>query len=348
MSLQRTIVLGITLTVIAAVALEALLDVVAEHLAPQDPGRELLWLDLLDAPLLSGLAALAATLVARRVIRPLQALSRASEELARAPSPGQLRVPSGDPELARVYNSINTLSTSVQSLLARERAFTQYASHELRTPVAAMKVQLERVTLGRASVEAIAPALQRQVARIEELLAALLTLARAREHDHNPEALRTLLTATIDEVPVEQRDRIYVMEPLPEVLVSDAGLVRQGLRNLIDNAILHGDGLATVEAETEGKTLTLRVRDVGPGIPATELRRLSEPFAPKPPGADGHGLGLSLVTLIARVLDGRLLLHNTGMGVEASLMLRVIVGDDGGMVDGMTPSRVNPSRLSEN
>jgi signal transduction histidine kinase len=220
---------------------------------------------------------------------------------------------------------MNTLSTSVQSLLARERAFTRYASHELRTPVAAMKVQLERVELGSASAEAVAPALRRQLARIEELLAALLTLARAREHDDRPESLRSLIEGTVEEVTEIDRDRLYVVEPLPDVLLSDAGLVRQGLRNLIDNALVHGEGLATVGADVDGGTLTLRVRDLGPGIPATELRRLSERFAPAPPRPDGHGLGLTLVALIARALDGRLLLHNTDIGLEASLSVRVVL-----------------------
>jgi signal transduction histidine kinase len=324
-SLQRTIFLGIGLTVMATVALEALLDLAAERLAPLLREERLLWVDLFDAPLLIGVALVAASLIARRVIRPLRTLSTAAEELAREASPRQLPLPEGDAELARVYRAINTLSSSVQSLLARERAFTRYASHELRTPVAALKVQLERVALGHASAEAVAPALQRQVARIEELLAALLTLARARAEDDHPEGLRKLIQETIEEVADAHRDRLYVVEPLPDVQLSDAGLVRQGLRNLIDNALLHGEGLATVGADVDGVTLTLRVRDLGPGIPATELRRLSDPFAQALARPDGHGLGLALVALIARALDGRLLLHNTDIGLEASLSLRVVV-----------------------
>jgi C4-dicarboxylate-specific signal transduction histidine kinase len=71
--------------------------------------------------------------------------------------------------------------------------------------------------------------------------------------------------------------------------------------------------------------LVLRVRDMGPGIPATELRRLADPVGRRAPRPDGHGLGLTLVALIARALDGRLLLHNTEIGLEASLTVAVVV-----------------------
>ena len=96
-------------------------------------------------------------------------------------------------------------------------------------------------------------------------------------------------------------------------------LGRQALRNLIDNAVRRGAGPVTVHIERAGDALTIRVRDMGAGIPGTELRRMAEPSDHQASRPDGHGLGLTLVALIARALDGRLLLHNSQIGLEASL-----------------------------
>jgi signal transduction histidine kinase len=321
--LRRTIFVGVLATVAAAVALEAGLDVLASLIAGPDEGVAL-WVDLLDAPFFLALAYVAARLLTRRVALPLRELSAVAEALARNPSTRELPNPEGRDEVARVQRALASLSRSVQALIARERAFTRYASHELRTPVGALKVQLERVALGSAAADEVIPALERQVARIEELLAALLTLARAREREQHPEPIDALLRATLELLPEGDRSRIYLVEPVPTARIASPALVRAALRNLVDNGVRHGQGIATVAASVEGRTLTLQVRDMGPGIAASELRRLSDPLAERPARADGHGLGLTLVSLIARALDGTLLLRNTEIGLEATLSVEVV------------------------
>lgn len=269
-------------------------------------------------------ATAAARWVGLRVAARLAHLNEAAEALAGQPSATGLRVPEADPEIARLYEAFNAMSRSMYGLVERERSFARYASHELRTPVGAMKVQLERVDLGSASAAEVLPAVARQTARIEELLDALLTLARAREQTSRMQTLRALLREAVDSLPEHVRPRIYVVEPVPEVRVRDAVLVRQALRNLLDNAVSHGAGPVTVRTEGDGATLVARVRDMGSGIAVTELRRLADGSERHRTRPDGHGLGLTLVALIARALDGRLHLHNAEPGLEASLSLRVI------------------------
>lgn len=322
MSLRRTIFRGVVTTVAAAVGLEAVLDAVAD--ASLGGAEAPLWLDLLDVPLLLALAWVAARVLTSRVARPLRELTSLAEALARNPSIRDLPHPDGRDEVARVQRSLASLSRNVQALIAREQAFTRYASHELRTPVGALKVQLERVALGSASAEDVIPSLERQVARIEELLAALLTLARARERDEHPERVDALLRATLDQIPEGDRARVHLIDPIPDGRIGSAALVRAALRNLIENGLRHAQGVTAVVAAVEGRTLTLQVRDMGPGLPVGELRRLSDPFAERPVRADGHGLGLTLVSLIARALDGKLLLQNTGIGLEATLAVEVV------------------------
>jgi signal transduction histidine kinase len=265
-----------------------------------------------------------AALVGRALSRRLARLTEAADALARQPTAAAVRAPEGDEELARLHGALAALSASMHALLERERSFARYASHELRTPIGALKVQLERVELGSASAAEVLPAVARQVGRIEELIDALLTLARARAQGGRTLALRELLDEALDALADADRDRVYLVEPVPEVAIRDAVLVAQALRNLLDNAVRHGTGPVTVRVEHEDATLVVRVRDMGPGIPATELRRLADPTGRRAPRADGHGLGLTLVALIARALDGRLLLHNTEIGLEASLSLDVV------------------------
>jgi signal transduction histidine kinase len=271
------------------------------------------------------LAAAVAALVGRTLSRRLAQLTEAADALARRPAADAvLRAPVGDEELVRLHRALAALSASMGALLERERSFARYASHELRTPVGALKVQLERVELGSASADEVLPAVARQVARIEELIDALLTLARARGEGGRVRPLRELLDEALEALAEADRDRVYMVEPVPEVAIRDAALVAPALRNLLDNAVRHGAGPVTVRIEREDATLVVRVRDMGPGIPATELRRLADPAARRAPRPDGHGLGLTLVALIARALDGRLLLHNTEIGLEASLSLEVV------------------------
>ncbi len=270
------------------------------------------------------LATGAATLVGRTLSRRLARLTEAADALARQPAAFSAPEVERDAEIARLHQALATMSGAMHALLERERSFTRYASHELRTPVGAIKVQLERIELGAASATDVLPAVARQTRRIEELIDALLTLARARDQGGHVRGLRDLVDEVLDAQAGTDRDRVYLVEPVPDVVVRDAVLVAQALRNLIDNAIRHGAGPVTVGAERDAGSLVLRVRDMGPGIPATELRRLADPVGRTAPRPDGHGLGLTLVELIARALDGRLLLHNTEIGLEASLTLEVV------------------------
>lgn len=272
-------------------------------------------------------ALFAARWIGRRLSARLRHLNEAAEALVGQPTATGLHVPEGEPEIARLYAALNTMSRSMHALIERERSFVRYASHELRTPVGAMKVQLERVDLGSATAAEVLPAVARQTARIEELIDALLTLARVREQTTRVQPLPTLLRETVDSLPERERPRIYIVEPVPDAQVSDAVLVRQALRNLLENAIRHGAGPVTLGTERDGPTLIARVRDMGSGITVTELRRLADGGAHPRTRPDGHGLGLTLVALIARALDGRLHLYNAEPGLEASLSLLVLDDD---------------------
>jgi len=166
------------------------------------------------------------------------------------------------------------------------------------------------------------------VAQLEESLGALLTLARKPDEESERRPLGPLLHDSLANFPVEERTRLTVREGTPASLeVTHARLLQQSLTNLVDNALRHGSGRATVEVEAVGSSVTLRVKDEGPGVDADELRRLTEPFY-RGNGADaehpGTGLGLSFVAFVAKALGGELRLDSSSGGLLAVLTLPIV------------------------
>jgi signal transduction histidine kinase len=287
-----------------------------------------LLLDLLDLPLFFAIAFLIATAVTGRMQRPMAALNAAVDDIADRRQPRPLVVPKGDDEFARLARSFNAMNEAVQRYVDRERTFTRYASHELRTPLAALKVQVERAQARTADVAAVLPAMERNLTRMEFVIEALESLARAGDRDAGSslQPLRAVVEDPLAALPSDDRARVRIDVGPPDVTISDGQLVRQALHNLIENALTYATGGITLSLYAQHSSLTLRVRDVGPGVDPADLPRLTEPFyRSRGTSGRGLGLGLSLVDVIARALDGELDLRNTGKGFEATLRLPVVL-----------------------
>jgi len=339
-NLRRTIFLAVSLAVVVTTALEGLFDVLGDRLvelvdagAPAD-GRVPTWLarlaeqrlvlDLVDIPIVLALVALGAWLLARRLATPLRQLTLATREVAREAFPKPIAVPAGGDELAELAESFNDMVASIQGYVERERAFTRYASHELRTPLSALRLQLERVELGHATAEEVLPAVARSAAQLEEILAALLELARSAGSEHERRLLSPLLADSLAVFPHSERERVTIHNAAPaELAVTHGRLFQQALTNLVDNALRHGSGTTTVRLEAHASSLTLRVRDEGHGVDVATLERVTEPFY-RSGSSEGTGLGLAFVSFIARALEGELTLDSSGWGLEAVLTLPIV------------------------
>lgn len=281
-----------------------------------------LFLDLLDLPLFFLLALIVAWSLTRFALRPVRELTRAARAMAGQLSPTPMPVPPGDDELSQMARSFNQMQTSVQNLLERERAFTRYASHELRTPLSALKVQLEALTLGLSPAEQVAPVLKRNVARMEEMLAALLALARSSELQTEEVSLQPLLRDLLASLPPEAQTRIRLPCQLePNVKLAGAHLAVQAVRNVLENALRYSSGEVVFCAEVREGAVRLSVRDFGSGVSEDALRRLTQPFYRRGHHRESLGLGLALVESISRSLAGKLELKNAFPGLEARLTL---------------------------
>lgn len=276
------------------------------------------------------LVAIAAYLLARAALSPVEAMRREVEALAaeQRPSGAGIEVPSTNDELARLGETMNDLLArlsgsfgQLSDALARERAFVADAGHELRTPLAVLRGELELAAReGRTPAElasAVHSALG-EADHIARLAEDLLVLAQRDSGELScvPEqvALGSLLQRCADVVaPAAERAGVSVIvevDPGLEGLL-DPGRLRQVIENLLDNALRHAPcgSVVTISARARATTLALGVADEGPGFSPAFLPRAFERFAradaARSRATGGTGLGLAIVAAIAAAHGGR-------------------------------------------
>ncbi|MFC6672868.1 ATP-binding protein [Marinobacterium aestuariivivens] len=254
-----------------------------------------------------------------RGLRPLVTIrhdleQRRSDDLQ--PLPGR-NLPS---ELQPVVASLNDLFVRVGETLERERRFTADAAHELRTPLAALRIHLEKLRLP----ETQTGDLLRGIDRMERVVAQLLMLARIEPQRGRlpcrPVVLEPLCCDLIAELYPRALERNLQIEFEGDEALEvpgDETLLGIMLRNLLENAIRYtreGDRLQLRLHSHEGQ-VTVEMVDHGPGLEADARQKVLDRFyRERKCSGDGAGLGLSIVSLIVELHQGRLSLDETPGG----------------------------------
>jgi signal transduction histidine kinase len=280
--------------------------------ASEDTHQAWMWLAA-GAAVIVAIAIAAALLLGRRLARPLEVLANCARRLGHGDF--SVRTPrSSIPEVDAVAEALDATAGRLEDLVSRERTFSADASHQLRTPLAALRIELEAMEMdleGRdPGSTAMTPAL-RQVDRLEETIATLLEVAR----DVYRAPGRTDLVALIDELAGDWHGRLAAdNRPLrtrldSEHLVARASgpVLRQVLGVLIENAERHGDGAVTISARRRDEWLVVEFADDGPGFEGDP----EAAFKRRGPG-EGHGIGLSLARSLAHAEGGRLYVSSPG------------------------------------
>jgi two-component system, OmpR family, sensor histidine kinase QseC len=268
----------------------------------------------------------------RRGLKPLDDL--AGDVAARSPENLSPLAPAAAPaETLPLVTALNRLFARVVTTLDNERRFTADAAHELRTPLAALKVQAQVAQAtkdahqrGHALSQVIAGA-DRATRLVEQLLRLarldpLLSLPNAQPID-----LGMLAAAAVDDAhdaACRRQQTIDIDSPEDAIVVrGDTDLLAVALRNLVDNALRYtpAGGMVHLRVAREDGTPLVEVADNGPGVPDGELPRLVERFyRGRDNAAEGSGLGLAIVGRIAELHGARLDLRNlAGGGLAASL-----------------------------
>jgi signal transduction histidine kinase len=242
----------------------------------------------------------------RRLTRRLEALKHGVEQFG-AGALGQRVDDSGRDEVAAVAASFNRAAERIEALVRSNQSLLANASHELRSPLARLKMAL--AMLDGADGER-REHLKREIdtdiaeldALVEEVLLASRLDARSLDVAREPVDLRAL---ALEEA---ARTGADVDDGAPACTVrGDERLLRRALRNLLENARRYGGGDATVTWREHGNAVEVAVSDRGPGVPEAYRERIFEPFFRLPGHAEregGVGLGLSLVRQIAQAHGG--------------------------------------------
>jgi signal transduction histidine kinase len=260
-------------------------------------------------------------LLLRRITRPLAQLTDRVEAFARTQNPAGQIDPQGPADVRQLILAHNAMESRIAAMLDEKDVMLGAIGHDLKTPLAALRVRIESV-----DDEAERARMAATIEDIVRTLDDILSLARIGRASEPPE--RTDLTALAASVVEEFEDMGE-----PATLVEAARLVapvhvtwaKRALRNLVSNAVRYGRG-AEVSVFSEGKYAVLRVTDTGAGIPDGLLATMTEPFvrgeASRNRETGGAGLGLTLARAIAEAHGGRLVLANRpSSGLTAELRL---------------------------
>jgi signal transduction histidine kinase len=267
-------------------------------------------------PLAVAVASLIGYALATAGLAPVEAMRRRAAQISLAAGEQRLPLPAAHDEVRRLGETLNEMLDRLRRSFERERRFVADASHELRTPVAIVKTELEGALRTGDYGPEVRQALVAAVVecdRLAQLAEDLLVLARAADGrlPTRPEALRVrpLLEATRDRFAdrAAQDGREIEIDAAPDLAVrADPLRLRQALGNLLDNALRHGAGDVVLAARASGPGVELEVRDRGEGFAPELADRAFERFTrgDAARSGEGAGLGLAIVQAIAEAHGG--------------------------------------------
>lgn len=261
--------------------------------------------------------------------RPIKLLRKASHQLAE----GDLKV-RVSPELANRNDELTDLgkdfdymATRLQTLLDAQRLLLHDVSHELRSPVARMRLA---VGLAQQQPDKLASALsriERETERLDELLGQMLTLSRLESGIGSGGSeklnLNDLLANIVQDANFEAEavgSRIQLDAPQETILQGHEELLRRAFENIIRNALKYNRDGETIEVsiQKDDRLLTVEVRDHGPGLPDNEIANVFQPFyrvaGTDTPGNTGYGLGLAIAKRAIEHHQGSIVLSNCSDG----------------------------------
>jgi two-component system sensor histidine kinase MtrB len=306
---------------------------------------------LLTGILLVVLLAAVALMVTRQVVRPVRVAAEVAEQFASGRLRERMQV-RGEDDLAALAAAFNDMADSLQGQITKleemsrlQRRFTSDVSHELRTPLTTIRMATDLLHAARSDFEPhvarSAELLQAELDRFESLLADLLEISRYDAHvavlEPDPIDLRGLVRSSVDAVAaVAERASVQVHVDMPDgpvVADVDGRRVERILRNLLVNAVEHGEGGSVeVALRGDGQAVAVTVRDHGVGLRPGEAALVFDRFWRADPSRDrrtgGTGLGLSISLEDARLHGGWL--HawgRPGHGAQFRLTLPVHSGE---------------------
>ena len=264
-----------------------------------------------------------AALIQRRINRPLARLVQAANRIARGESvpPISEQAPK---EIATLARAFNQMSEGLAQMDAERTVMLAGVSHDLRTPLAKMRLAIEMLTAD--GEPTLIESLLRSATEMDAIIDQFLEFARdARVADRHCVDLNRLVRKCAESYRVYGHSVALDLHDLPSIPVHPRSITR-ALDNLIENALRYAGSPVLIQSRCQDRVVQLTVLDTGPGIPESELESLKKPFVrgDNCAGIGGAGLGLAIVERIARLHGGVLtLLPREGGGLHARIELPV-------------------------
>lgn len=268
------------------------------------------------------LAVVGAFLVVARINRPLRELTRAAEQLGRGATPPRI-TETGPVEIRTLAQAFNNMAADIQRQDEERALLLAGVSHDLRTPLARIRLALEMLDDHGASE--LKAGVAQDIGDIDAAIGQFLDFARPIDAETviADADLNALVQAVVERYTRHGKTVRFTAMPLPQLPLR-AQAVQRLLTNLIDNALRHGSENVDIRTGLEGKTAYIEVLDRGPGIPETDAQRMLQPFTrmDNARSTSGTGLGLAIVDRIARLDGGTVkLLPREGGGLRARVEL---------------------------
>lgn len=276
-------------------------------------------------------------LMAGRALRPLTQISNAAEHIGATGDFGQ-RIAYVGPrdELGNLASTFNQMVQRIQKAFDAQRQFVADASHELGTPLTVIRGNLDLLNRNLTQQDRLESrrSMEREAARMDRIIGDLLTLAQMdgqQQDRRQPVNVEALVREAFQEAQlIGGRRRITLGAMAPAVIMGDAHQIRQGVFNLLDNAIKYTPerGSIALSVQKNGRWVHVDVADSGIGIPPDELPRIFDRFyrvdKARSRAKGGTGLGLAIVKAIAEAHGGRVTVESTpGKGSVFSFWLPV-------------------------
>ncbi len=303
----------------------------------QQSGRTLRLLLLALLPVMLLVLGLVAWRVIGAALRPVEALRQGAERIDESSADDErLPVPPTRDEIAALATTLNEMLARVAGARRTQRAFVADAAHELRSPLASMRTQLE-VAQHLGDRSDLTSGLLAEVERLSTLVEDLLLLARSGDTPSVASSASAPLAETLRTVVGR-----YAAAPVPVRLALGAGVgtvgegvvvtmdladLTRALANLVDNAVRHAGSRVDVSASLAGRLVHIVVADDGSGIPAADRDRVFDRFTRLDEARDrdsgGTGLGLPITRQLVTRAGGSVSLgdRHAGSGLEVTLTL---------------------------
>jgi two-component system sensor histidine kinase CpxA len=272
-------------------------------------------------------AAVTSLLLARYLSAPIVRLQKASRSLAAGALDTRVGAPSTRrrDEVGTLARDFDAMAERLQALVTAKETLLRDVSHELRSPLARIRMALA-LAERRCGVESQADLarIEREAERLDALVGQVMTLTRLRTTSaprRDIVRLDTVVGDVVDDARFEYPDARIEYTASGEVLLrGDADGLKSAVENVVRNAVIYGDRTKPIEVRVDArpKSVAVSVSDRGPGVPEAELTRIFEPFyrtdKSRDHRQDGQGIGLAITTRVTELHGGKVRAANRAEG----------------------------------